>query len=189
MDPNTQYDINNMIGFTTVGLLIKLFFGTTTSDDGSSGPASASIWGYGVVALSILSILFITVALATKIIDINKYDVLTSLKLLLTKSTPALLTLIVLIWLIVVNVIYFKRINQGRVAGEYYNYSSITTLIVVFQLIALFKYLKDNMSSLTSAETKMPVDRMAYVIYFLTVLNFIFTGIMTIILEFFSTDG
>ena len=114
---NTEYDIHNMIGFSTVGILIKLFFGSQT-EDGSSGPASASIWGYGVVVLAIISILVIFISLASKITSIENYDVFTFLKTLVKYTLPSLLTLIVLIWLITVNVIYFKRINQGRVANE-----------------------------------------------------------------------
>ena len=195
---NTEYDIHNMIGFSTVGILIKLFFGSQT-EDGSSGPASASIWGYGVVVLAIISILVIFISLASKITSIENYDVFTFLKTLVKYTLPSLLTLIVLIWLITVNVIYFKRINQGRVANEYYSYSTITTLIVIFQIIALFKYLTDNLSTINSQISRdvasgnetfiISNDKMAYVTYFLTFLNFLFIGIMTIVLEFFSTDG
>ena len=195
---NTEYDIHNMIGFSTVGILIKLFFGSQT-DDGSSGPASASIWGYGVVVLAIISILVIFISLASKITSIQDYDVFKFLKTLVKYTLPSLLTLIVLIWLITVNVIYFKRINQGKVADEYYSYSTITTFIVIFQIIALFKYLTDNLSTINSQISRDVVtgndsfnisnDKMAYVTYFLTFLNFLFIGIMTIVLEFFSTDG
>lgn len=195
---NTEYDIHNMIGFSTVGILIKLFFGSQT-EDGSSGPASASIWGYGVVVLAIISILVIFISLASKITSIQDYDVFKFLKTLVKYTLPSLLTLIVLIWLITVNVIYFKRINQGKVADEYYSYSTITTFIVIFQIIALFKYLTDNLSTINSQISRDVVtgndsfnisnDKMAYVTYFLTFLNFLFIGIMTIVLEFFSTDG
>ena len=195
---NTEYDIHNMIGFSTVGILIKLFFGSQT-EDGSSGPASASIWGYGVVVLAIISILVIFISLASKITSIQDYDVFKFLKTLVKYTLPSLLTLIVLIWLITVNVIYFKRINQGRVANEYYSYSTITTCIVIFQIIALFKYLTDNLSTINTQISKdvasenetfiISNDKMAYVTYFLTFLNFLFIGIMTIVLEFFSTDG
>ena len=76
---NTLYDINNMIGFTTVGMLIKLFFGSPT-EDGSSGPASSSIWGYGVVALAILSLLVISISLASNISTIENYNVIGFIK-------------------------------------------------------------------------------------------------------------
>jgi hypothetical protein len=194
---NAVYDINNMIGFSVVGILIKLFFGSNVTEDGSSGPANASIWGYGVVALSVISLLFITFALAfnkQKINKIQELNAFSTLKDMLTKSLPSLLTLIVLIWIIILNISYFKRINQGKVADEYYSYSTMITLIVVLQIIALFMYLKDNLNTIinnltTKSIPNVPNNKMAYVTYFLTFLNFIFIGITTIILEFFSTDG
>lgn len=195
---DTKYNINNMIGFSIVGILIKLFFGSQT-EDGSSGPASSSIWGYGVVALAIISVLVIFISLASNITNIEKYNVFGFLKTLVQYSFPSLLTLIILIWLITLNIIYFKRINQGKVADEYYTYSTITTCIVIFQIITLFKYLNDNLSKINKQITSdllsgtesnyIPNDSMAYATYFFTFLNFIFIGIMTIVLQFFSTDG
>jgi len=195
---NTEYDMHNMIGFSIVGILIKLFFGSNT-EDGSSGPASASIWGYGVIVLAIISVLVIFISLASTITNIEKFNVFGFLKTLVKYTFPSLLTLIVLIWLITLNVIYFKRINQGKVADEYYTYSTITTFIVIFQIITLFKYLNDNLPSINtqiSADAAsgkgsfiIANDSMAYATYFFTFLNFIFIGIMTIVLEFFSTDG
>jgi hypothetical protein len=197
---NTQYDINNMIGFTIVGILIKLFFGVQT-EDGSSGPASAAIWGYGVVSLAILSLLVISFGLASNIVNIEKYDVFGFIKTLIKYSLPSLLTLIVLIWLITVNVIFFKRINQGKVAGQYYTFSTMTTIIVIAQVATLFKYLSDKLKDImdiikhnqlkpaSTSDIEVPSNKLAYVTYFLTFLNFIFIGIMTIVLKFFSTDG
>jgi len=191
--PDADYDINNMIGFSVVGVLIKLFFGSNVTEDGSSGPANASIWGYGIVALSVLSLLFITFGLAFNkgsVESISSLNIFSTLKDMLTKSMPSLFTLIVLIWIIVLNMLYFKRINQGKVADEYYTYSTLTTFIVVLQVMTLFKYLKDNLKTiLDKTNATLPTDKMAYATYLFTLLNFIFIGIMTIVLEFFSTDG
>jgi len=190
---NTEYDMHNMIGFSIVGILIKLFFGSNVTEDGSSGPANASIWGYGIVALSVLSLLFITFGLAFNkgsVESISSLNIFSTLKDMLTKSMPSLFTLIVLIWIIVLNMLYFKRINQGKVADEYYTYSTLTTFIVVLQVMTLFKYLKDNLKTiLDKTNATLPTDKMAYATYLFTLLNFIFIGIMTIVLEFFSTDG
>lgn len=188
--PDADYDINNMIGFSVVGVLIKLFFGSNVTEDGSSGPANASIWGYGIVALSVLSLLFITFGLAFNkgsVESISSLNIFSTLKDMLTKSMPSLFTLIVLTWIIVLNMLYFKRINQGKVADEYYTYSTLTTFIVVLQVMTLFKYLKDNLKTiLDKTNATLPTDKMAYATYFFTLLNFIFIGIMTIVLEFFS---
>jgi hypothetical protein len=180
------YDINNMILLAFVGICIKLFFGSDTSKDGSSGRASSSIWGYGVVALAMMVILVISFALAS-----NKFRFLPDMSTLdffkgvLQESFPALFTLIILFWLITLNLTYFKRINTGLVPSEYFLFSNTATFLVIFQLIALFKYLKNRMSDEKSAET----TRLGFGVWFLAFLNLVLAGMMNITLEFFSTDG
>ena len=183
------YDINNMILFAFIGICIKLFFGTDTSPDGSSGRASSTIWGYGVVALAVLVILIISFALASsrfpRLVSMSTLDFF---KGVLQESFPALFTLIILFWLITLNLTYFKRINQGLVPSEYFLFSNTATILVIFQLVALFKYLKERMTSTT--DTNSPDNaRLGYSIWFLSFLNLILTGMMNITLEFFSTDG
>jgi len=192
---NIKYDITNMIVFSFIGIIIKLFFGRSTSSDGSQGPASAALWGYGVVAMSILSIMFITFALASRMKNINQYGALEFVKTLITNSLPPLLIFAILVWLITLNVTYFKRINKGKVANEYNTFSSISTILIIFQLIILFKYLKDDLLIAQGGQsTKVGLEKalksnMASITYLLTILNLVFVGMMNIVLEFFSTDG
>jgi len=197
---NQVYDINNMIIFALVGLCIKMFFGGTPSQDGSTGKASSTVWGYTIVALAILGIMVISFALAsqnsmTTCITGGKWDFF---KGLMTESFPSVFTLIVLIWIIVINLNYYKRINQGRVATEYYMFSNATATLLIFQLIALFKYLngrfkaselKERGRTAEEALITKDNDRYAFAIYFVTLLNCVLAGIMNITLEFFSTDG
>ena len=58
-----SYITNNLIGFSLVGVIIKLFFNSNTTADGSSGPANASIWGYGVIIGTIFTAIFLSFAL------------------------------------------------------------------------------------------------------------------------------
>mgnify|MGYP001173785520 CR=1 FL=1 len=58
-----SYIINNLYFLALVGLIIKLFLTSDTTSDGSSGPASASIWGYSLMACSVLGMLIVTYAL------------------------------------------------------------------------------------------------------------------------------
>ena len=50
---NFSFIVMCVISF--VGLLIKVSFGSNTTDDGTDGPAISSVYGYGIVAFSILS--------------------------------------------------------------------------------------------------------------------------------------
>lgn len=177
MTTTKEYIINNLMAFAIVGIIIKLFFKSKITPDGSSGPANAALWGYGVVSISVFSVMFLSVALAS-----NK-DLFGFIKEMLGDSLPCLLTLLILAWLITLNVTYFKRINQGKISNEYNQFSQINTMFLVIQLIVLFMLLRDQ----TSATT--PNNKMSYVVYAMTFINIVLISMMNIILKFFSTDG
>lgn len=180
---NNEYLVNNFMAFAIVGIIIKLFFQSNNSPDGTSGPANASIWGYGVVSLSIFSIMFLSFALASNMANLEK-SLFGFIKMLLSDSLPSMITLLVLMWLIALNVTYFKRINQGKLSDEYKQFSLITTILLVIQLIVLFMFLKDQTSANPSGSKTM-----GYVVYAVTFINVIYIGMMNIILKFFTTDG
>jgi hypothetical protein len=184
MTSTKDYLVNNFMAFSIVGIIIKLFFKNDTSADGSSGPANALLWGYGVVALSIFAVMFLSFSLASTMPALNK-DLFGFIKELFADSLPSVLTLLVLVWLITMNVTYFKRINQGRVSNEYTQFSTISTILLVIQLGVLFTFLRGQLS----ANRESGNNKMAYVVYVMTFLNVIFASMMNIILRFFSTDG
>jgi hypothetical protein len=181
MTTTKEYVINNLMAFAIVGIIIKLFFKSDITADGSSGPANASLWGYGVVSLSVFSVMFLSFALASNMSNLNK-DMYGFIKELLADSFPSLLTLLILVWLVTLNVTYFKRINQGKISSEYNQFSNLNTVFLVIQIIALFMFLRDQTSSTGN-------NKMSYVIYIMTFINVILVSMMNIILRFFSTDG
>ena len=188
------YDINNLVLFAFVGIIIKLFLGSSTTDDGSRGPASAAIWGYGIIAASVLGIMFITFAMATQMSKLSENS-LGFVKSMLLHSLPPLLMLGILTWLITINAEYFKRINEGDVAKEYSTYSNLSTFMVMIQLGVLYKYLVDELLIGKGGPTNKTMliealrSRMASVTYLLTLGNLMVASVMTIILKYFSTDG
>ena len=181
MATTAEYLINNFLAFAIVGLIIKLFFKSDITDDGTSGPANASIWGYGVVALSIFSAMFLSFALASNMSNLNK-DIFGFIKELLADSLPSLLTLLILLWLITLNVTYFTRINQGKISSEYNNFSIANIVFLSIQVIVLFLFLRAQTA--TAGNSKL-----SYAVYGLTFINVILISMMNIILKFFSTDG
>lgn len=189
------YDITNLTLIAFVGIIIKLFLGGNYSNDGTTGPAGAAVWGYGLVAMSILAIMFVSFGLTSQMQKLHEMPNLEFVKALLMHSLPALLLLIVLVWLIYINLTYYERINQDKVASEYYHYSTVSTVLIVIQLIILFKYLVDefkigkgglssNLELLAASASKL-----AMVTYITTIANLALAGIMNIILAYFSTDG
>lgn len=186
MATTKEYLINNFMAFTIVGIIIKLFFKTNTTNDGSSGPASSSIWGYGLVSIAVFSIMFLSFSLASNMVNLNK-DSFGFIKQLLSDSLPSILTLIVLIWLIVLNVTYFKRINQGKISNDYNQFSKISTVFLIIQLGLLFTYMREQMSS--NPLNKIGSKNIFYILCAVTFINCVFLSMMNIILKFFSTDG
>ena len=177
MNQEIVYDSNIMMGFIIVGILIKVFFNISGSSN--IGDATVTIWGYGIVAMALFALMFITFSLATKINDQNKGSIFNFIKLLINNSLPIVATLSILIWIITLNSVYYNKINDNKISSEYYQYSNITLFLIIAQLSVLFMSLQAGPS-----QTKMK-----YSTYFFSVLNLIFVGIMNIILTFFTTDG
>ena len=178
-----EYLVNNFMAFAIVGIIIKLFFQSNITPDGTSGPANASIWGYGVVSLSIFSIMFLSFALASNMTNLEK-SLFGFMTQLFSESLPSMITLLVLVWLITLNVTYFKRINQGKLSSDYNQFSTITSILLIIQLIVLFMFLRDQTAVNPSGNKNL-----GYVVYAVTFINVIYIGMMNIILKFFTTDG
>ena len=192
------YIINSMFIFSIIGMCIKIFFGGQTSSDGSYGQANSTIWGYGIVAMSILTVVFISFAIHDRIGQIEKKGVnglWGFIKSFLGSSGPSIITICILLWIITLNALYFKKINSGAVAKEYFQLSAGTSFLFFFQVICIFQYLKMFIAIKTKEEgldlgdAKTTMTRMAFATYFIMALNVIVVGMMTILLEFFSTDG
>ena len=134
-----SYIINNLYFLALVGLIIKLFLTSDTTSDGSSGPASASIWGYSLMACSVLGMLIVTYALNNNANMGNwKEGNLKFVKNIFTNSILPVLMLGILAWLITLNGTYFKEINEGKVASEYSLYNNLSTfLIICFNVVYL----------------------------------------------------
>ena len=193
-----EYVINSMFLFAVIGMCIKIFFGSATSADGTYGPANTIIYGYGIVALSVLTVMFVSYAVHDRIGRIEQKgkveSILKFLKSFLTSSAPSLLTILILFWIITLNIGYFKQINMGAVATEYYHLSAGTSFLFVFQIVCLFQYLKVFIQIKTDPKNAGPdavtnQGRIAFATYFIIAINLIVVGMMTIILQFFSTDG
>ncbi len=194
-----DYVINMMFLFALVGMCIKIFFGSETSSDGTFGPANTIIYGYGIVALSILTVIFISYAVFDRIGRIEEKSksesILNFFKSFLTSSTPSILTILVLFWIITLNISHYTQINKGLVANEYYQLSASTSFLFMFQIICLFQYLKLYIKAKTEGNTvegrnaALNQGRIAFATYFITAINLVVVGMMTIILQFFSTDG
>jgi len=192
-----DYLINSMLIFAIMGMCIKVFFGNVTSNTGTYGRANATIWGYGLVALAILVVMFVNYSIHDRIMRIEKKGtngIIDFLKSFLTSSAPSLLTVIVLLWIVSLNVLYYTRINQGKVAKEFYQLSTGTSMLFLIQIICIFQLIKSYIAIKTRTSpdndgAATTQSRISIATYFITAISLVVAGMMTIILEFFSTDG
>ena len=172
MDKNNNDTANFMFIISVAGLLVKIIFEHTK-------PADASIWGYGISAMAILILMVITLA------NLNKsFSTLNNLNFafsVLSVSIPSFITLLLLIWLVIINSSFSDIINAGKYSARYNYVSILETIFMIIQILMIF---------LISKAVK-PTDISNYKtgLYITTVFNLLFIGIMNIILYFFTTDG
>lgn len=190
---NRKLDINNMLALATAGTFIKLFFSSNYSNDGSSGPATSTIWGYGLSIVSLFSLAFISLGLAKECSNSTNPMVQNIKDFLVSAGSnfmPILLLLFILIWIVAINIIYFKRINQNKIAHEYNQYSNINSILILFQLALLFQYYNNFFSNESKVELHQSIaNYSSSLMYIFILLSFVLTGMMQIVLEFYSTDG
>lgn len=185
-----DYTTTNLIILCVLGIIIKLFFGSDISNDGLSGPASSTMWGYGISAISIFFLAFINFANTSKETGSGDNS-FTFMFTFITNTLPSIFTLLLLMYIIWLNISYFKRINQGRVASEFYSMSKMSTVLLLFQIFTLFKSIHSiSKSKKTSTQSSNEINEgnESGIIYLLTLINIIFIMILNIILEYFSTD-
>ena len=193
MPTTDDYDYKIFIGFACVGIIIKLFFGNSYTEDGSSGPASSTIWGYGLIITSVLMIIFLKSISDKNTPDLTKVEFNFNSILgafgktfeYLKYISPLLLMFIILAWIVTLNNRFFTNINKGIVSQEFFSYSFLSTLLVFLQLMVIYKWL----SAGDEDDKKGEKSKFSTITYFFTVSNIVLIGMMQIVLEYFSTDG
>lgn len=178
---------NSLIMFMAIaGVIIKMIQPTTTNIN--VGPASASLWSYGMIMMATFGIMFSSFAIISKMKPLE-YTSFTFVKKIFTQSVPSLLLIGLLTWLIVLNAQFFEHINQGEVANEYSMYNNVSFFLILIQLWISYDYMQNSLST----SDKMVMDnynrRLLSVTYLLTIMNSMIILIMNIILKYFSTDG
>lgn len=195
VNSSLPFDTTTMLMLSVAGLLVKLFLSGGATKDGSTGPASATIWGYGLTAISFIGLLVVVISLTSG--EAMKLPVLQAIKEMVKSSFPVMATLVVLGWIIVINMTYLTRINQGKVAPEFHQFSFFSTVLILLQLLVVFKFILDtigvdlvpNTNPMLKKAEQVITSELTSVTIVLTLLNLIFAGMMQVVVEFFSTDG
>jgi hypothetical protein len=196
MDRDYNYNIKNIIALCSVGIVVKLLFGNNYTTDGSNGPASSALWGYGLASMAIFFLMFVqrsrtnsgsgSTTSSGSITYLAGFTAkMSSFFHSIQEILPTLLMFIVLSWLVILNYQFYSQINKGKVTTEYSQFSNISTIMVIFQMAILFKYIYID----PTKQNKPENSKYASASYLTALLNVIFIGMMNIIIVYFSTDG
>ena len=203
---NSNLDMMNLVVLAIAGIIVKMFFEENYTKLGNSGPASTTIWGYGLTAISLFLMIFMAIYLTTKSTNQRGKLLLERgakekksifeyyISILSTGALPVILTLGIVIYIIILNFIYFTRINSNKVTSSYGIYSFFSSLLVIIQIGIIIKYMYSILNGIqtkTNDKAKKQNEQsiLKGLTLIVTTINYIFVLILHILLAFFSTDG
>ena len=184
----TEANISSRIFFVFIfiGIMMKIIFGNMDlydPVDGNYGPASVTIWSYGIVMFSIICLIFLNIVISDKDEKITKII-----------SIDMSVLIIYILWIISFNMKHFKKINKKKKPDNYNLYSNLSLFVILFQtLFFLLNYLiksqdGSNGSNNFIDSNKDLFKKIDFINHLLMVLNFILILIQQSILDNFSVD-
>lgn len=185
---NNNLDLLNLIVLACAGIMIKIFFKENYSKLGNIGPATTTIWGYGLTSLALSIMIFVAISYTNRKSDddslfgesINFYSSLGMV-------TPIVVTLLVIIYIIYLNIIFFTRINSNKVTPDYHTYSFMSSTLLLLQIVLISNYLLKTLKNKNASED-ITIELTKMLTYILSVVNIVFIVMIHISLVFFSTD-
>ena len=186
---NNNLDFMTLVVLAFMGIIIKLFFPEKYSRLGNTGPATSTIWGYGLTAISISIMLFMGIYVTKNIFESTG----NFMEMLVSNVSPIFLTLAVLIYAIFLNFVYFTRINSDSVTRDFHTYSLMSSILSIMQVGLVASYMFFYLCSIDRKDkaispNHMKIELSKNAVYILSLINIIFLIMIHISLEFFSTD-
>ena len=157
-----------------VGLFIKMALSELVlSNDGTTGPASSLIWGYSLVIFSLIGIVVVNVDPGS-----NEWSDIKNLPWVM------LMTIVLMVWVIGINIQYYKQINLKTVPEEFFTWSSYSTILLLCLIgISVYQYALSS-----SGKTEIASSLYIYSVLVL-IFNLIAVSIQQVILNCFYVDG
>ena len=165
--------------FTIFGFFFAAFNNSLMKDveHGLYVPASIVVWSYLTVLISLCCILLV--------------KNITQPSFLISNSTTfsGLATIFLLVWIVSMNLKYFKKINMDIVPMSYSRYSAFTSWLLAAQSFFIFITLDPPSSTGGNDSEKMVlIKRLSILNNLVIFLSFIMVLIQQIILDKFSVD-
>ena len=152
-------DSNNFLIIALVGIVILTCFSPSYSSDGSSGPASAALWGYGLILFAAMGLTIYSYKDGVQSAGPNPTTWNFLITALTSIAVPGSVAAVVL-WLFMLNAFYFKLINEGKIPTEYYTYQNLSLLIVALQLMALYKFIRSSFTAADKPSETRPCSKL-----------------------------
>ena len=182
---NKHYLTYIFLGLSIVGLLISIFLGNKNTHDENNGKANAIIYGYSMIIFSIIGLILIQFAINNN----TTKNIFEFLKNIMTNSLPSIFLVVLLLWIVNLNVSFYKKINLGHVAEEYKLFFISSAILTFFQMGLVFQSMVQSLNIITLNKNHFINKFFNTFSIILLILNGIFVSMMQIILKYYSTDG
>ena len=206
---NNKLDMLNLLMLCVAGIIISIFFPETITSTGHSGPATTTIWGLSLSIISLFFLIFMSIYFSNyknntkNILDVKSKNNNNSdgfftqvLNIIMNDYTfPIIILIGLLIYIVTLNFIFFKKINSGKVSSDYFTYNNFTMILILIQIGLVCKYMYElydlNVAKNDINDTKIEKNLaiIKSILYILLSISWIFIFIIHIILSVFSTDG
>ena len=178
---NKAMDLIIVIVVACIGIFIKFGLAEDTTRTGNAGPASSTIWAYGLTAIAVSIMVFMGIYQSQKMkFDDNNISIGT----IVQNTFPIVATLSIVIYTMYLNFSFFTRINSDLVTKEFRTYSILSSVFLLLQIFCIAGYLF-NYTTTSHTKTRQVLKSASYILCF---INAIFLLMMHINLAFFSTD-
>lgn len=176
--------MNNLYSGVYKGLIlatvITFILSGFTSGDTAYGSLVA---GYSTLTLAVLMII-VLVLMAVLKLDDGKSGLNTIINIL--SSSGHFLLLLSLIGFVLYMIIYYKNIIKGgHVSHTYYNFTTLTTMLILLQCYLIYTNLDSDKFSNTGTFPKTTTS----ILYLLCVVTWMSSLIIYITLKYYNTDG
>jgi len=180
------YDIKMFSALAITGVLVKILFGNVSDE-----LATSAIAGYSFSLFALFGLMISGFALA------YREQMVGSIKDFLIElyknSFPTILLSIILGALIYQNIYFFENINSGKVADEYYQFSSVSSILILIQIAITIYYFLDKIQAVFDKKEgglfNAFANQLMYILAIVAILNIFISGLLYVILKYFSTDG
>jgi len=181
------YDVKIFSFLWIFGILVRIIFARTANEY-----ATATVYGYGFSILALLGLLVGSFAISYK--DQFSQGIMGFFKVIFKNAIPVLLIISIIAMILFQNVSFYDQINKGKVADEYYQFSGVSSFLILIQACLVINYLMDTLGGEQNTGNKGGVmtalaSEMNSIIIILSVANIGIIGVLQIILKYFSTDG